>query len=386
MARRVFITGARAAAALDLARDFAAAGWDVHAADCSPARIMRWSRAATKVHRYASPVADPPGFQRDVKALLEQLAPDLVLPTCEEVFHLASPGLAEALAGRLFAPPLATLRMLHDKHAFAAACQDWGIAAPESHLLTRREQMPEFAAQPGAWVFKPVFSRFGESTRIGLTSQDILNLNLDGGLPLMSQRRVHGEEVCFYAVAQAGALTAFAAYRSAWRLGGGASFAFSPVSNTLQAQLKAIASEIAQNADLTGQFACDAIIDDSGTPWLIECNPRATSGVHQLAGRGALARAIADAEPCPDTPQSETYLGPAIAVFGLPLAMRSGRVAKWRATMRNGHDAISRPGDRMPIIGALADAAGFALSGVKHGISTTSATTSDIEWNGEQLP
>jgi hypothetical protein len=74
-----------------------------------------------------------------------------------------------------------------------------------------------------------------------------------------------------------------------------------------------------------------------------------------------------------------------MAVFGLPLALRSGRVAEWLHTMRHSRDAISRPGDRLPLAGALADAAGFALAGLRHGISVTAATTRDIEWNGEEL-
>ena len=36
-ARRVLLTGARAPIALDLARQFAAAGWQVHTADSQPA-------------------------------------------------------------------------------------------------------------------------------------------------------------------------------------------------------------------------------------------------------------------------------------------------------------------------------------------------------------
>ncbi len=386
MAERVLITGARAAAALDLARDFAAAGFEVHLADCTPARMARWSSVPKAVHRYAPPALDPAGFRRDIARLVTDLAPSLVIPTCEEVFHLAAPSLAETLKDRLFAPPLTILRRLHDKHAFALACTEWGLPVPESLLLANPADLGQLAGDSSEWVFKPPFSRFGESALVGPTAAQFAKLAPSPSSPLLTQRRVRGEECCFHAFARNGQLLAFAAYTSRWRLGGGASFAFSPLAEEQTAPLHAIAESLAASARLTGQFACDAIIDASGQPWLIECNPRGTSGVHLLAGTGDLARAIVSDIPMPEQPTpAPRHLAPAMVLFGLPLALRRGTVAEWRATMRQSRDAIARPGDRLPLAGALVDAVGFALSGLRHGVSTTSATTRDIAWNGEDL-
>lgn len=72
-------------------------------------------------------------------------------------------------------------------------------------------------------------------------------------------------------------------------------------------------------------------------------------------------------------------------VLGLPLAIRTGRLREWCVTITKGRDAISRPGDRAPALGALVDAAAFAFKGLAMGISTNAATTCDIEWNGEDL-
>ena len=197
---------------------------------------------------------------------------------------------------------------------------------------------------------------------------------------------MRGEEVCFYAVAHGGSLTAFTAYRSRWRLGGGASFAFDPLDASLHKALREMAETLASATVLTGQSACDAIVDADGKPWLIECNPRATSGVHMLAGSGDLARAIADGVAMPAMRPDPHHVAPAMLVFGLPLALREGRLGEWRKAMREGRDAIARPGDRRPFFGAMLDGARFAFSGLRHGISTTAATTRDIEWNGEDLP
>ena len=286
MADLVLITGARAGAALDLARDFRMAGWQVHMADSSPARLARWSKAPHHVHRHAPPALDRAGFRRDMDALVARLQPALIVPCCEEVFHLAAWAEASGWHDRLFAPPLAVLRRLHDKLEFARLGAELGLPVPES-LPFDPGQPP---ADPAEWVFKPRFSRFGGKTLVGPTPRQLARLGAVESW--LAQRKARGIEHCFHAVAHQGEITAFAAYRSDWKLGGGASFAFTPVAGALADQLRQIAGTLARATSLTGQFACDAIVDADGQPWLIECNPRATSGVHLLAGGGALARTI----------------------------------------------------------------------------------------------
>lgn len=389
MARRVLITGARAAAALDLARDFVAAGWEVHLADSRKVRMALWSRLPLRHHEYPSPREAPEAFRTRIAALVAGEAIDLIVPTCEEVFHLAAPAFQAELGARLFAPDLATLRQLHDKLAFARACKAWGLSVPESHLLASATDVARFAPEAEAWVFKPCFTRFGEAALIGPKSEELTQIAPTPEAPWLAQRRVNGSEACFYAVAHRGKLAAFVAYRSSWRLDGGAGYAFEPLGNTEVAALHDIAMRLASCAAINGQFACDAIFDAAGQPFLIECNPRATSGVHLLTVNGALARVMGDGicGPATDQEQAHTsaYLGPAMLVYGLPQALREARLGDWAQLLAHGRDAISRPGDRRPFLGAMADAVAFFREGRGHSISTVAATTRDIAWNGEDL-
>jgi len=385
MTERVLITGARAAAALDLARDFRAAGWDVHLADCARARISRWSGVG-RVHRYPSPVNQPDAFRRRVVELANQLEPRLIVPTCEEAFHLAAPSLRNHLAGRLFQPPLESLRTLHDKYTFARLGEALGLPTPETRLLARSADLAAYAGDSEAWVFKPRFSRFGESACVGPPADRLGKLAITPNRPWIAQRRIRGVETSFYAVAREGRLTAFASYRSDWRLKGGASMAFIALGARQDAALRDLAGRIVARLSITGQIACDAIFDHGGQAWLIECNPRATSGVHFLSGEGALARAISGGSATSASlPATRIHLLPVMLSFGLLHAVRRGRIGEWFAAVRAGHDAIGRPGDRGPAIGALIDGCGYALSGLLRGMSTSAMTTADIEWNGEVL-
>lgn len=385
MVRRVLITGARSAAALDLARDFSAAGWEPLLADSVRSHMARWSNVRASHHSYPPPRQQGEAFRRRICKLVDEHRVELVVPTCEEVFHLSAPSLHAKLGERLFAPDLASLRRLHDKLAFAQACSKWGLPAPESFPVETRAHLDRFAASSRDWVFKPRFSRFGDKAVVGPAPAALSSISPAPEKPWLAQRRVVGEEACFQAIAHCGRMIAFAAYGSKWRLGGGARYAFEPLLADRDAVLREIARRLAHRADLHGQFACDVMFDASGAPHLLECNPRATSGIHLLAGEGHLARAMQEGRAAPEVSRRTVYLAPAMLLFGLPLALRTGDTAGWRACLSGGSDAISRPGDRAPLAGALADAGMFFLHGLRHGVSTNAATTWDIEWNGEEL-
>lgn len=382
MAERVLITGARAVAALDIARSLRAAGYEPHLADCSPARVARLSRTAGPVHRHASPVTQPAAFARDIRSLIDRLDPVRIIPTCEEVFHLAALAEADGVSDRLFAPPRDRLATLHAKDRFAALCRRLGLPVPETTEIVDPAALAAFSGDPADHVFKPVWSRFGARTLIAPTPAALAAITPSPEAPWVAQRRILGVEVSVYAVCHEGRLTAFCAYGSDWRLPGGASYVFCPLSTEMTARLRPMAEALAAFAG-TGQIACDAIVDAGGQPWLIECNPRATSGVHLFGRSAAFGRALMGcgaAEPATGT----RHLSPALWLHGLPTALREGRLAAWRA-QGQGSDAVAAPGDPGPVLGALADAAAFALHAVRTGRSLTAAMTADIEWNGRPL-
>lgn len=379
MAERVLVTGARAVAALDLARSLRAAGYEPHLADCVPARLARWSTSAGPVHRYASPVERPAAFAADLRALIARLHPAWIIPACEEVFHLSALAAAEGWSDRLLAPGPGMLATLHAKDQFAALCGQLSLPVPETRVATDAHGLAAAVADMGDVVVKRVWSRFGGRTLIAPSPADLASLRPTMAQPWVVQRRVRGREVSAYAVCHAGRVTAFSAYVSDWRLPGGASYVFQPAPTPVAAALRPMIDRLAAVAG-RGQIACDAIVDGGGQPWLIECNPRATSGVH-LFGRSAdFGRALLrQGQAAPDG--RARHVAPALWRYGLA----RGRAADWRRQRREGLDSLTLPGDRAPLAGALVDAAGFGLRAARRGLSLTDAMTADIEWNGEPL-
>lgn len=352
-------------------------------ADCVASRMASWSRASKRVHRYPGPRANPRPFREAITRLAEKLDPILIVPTCEEVFHLST---IEPIASRLFAPTRVTLKRLHSKMSFAEDCVASGLSSPETVRVTSKTGIDAFAGEPDNWVFKPEFSRFGTQALIGPDAKSLRDLKPSDTTPWVAQRRIRGIEVCFYAVSFDSRLAAFSAYRSSWRFGGGAGYAFEPLAAGLFERLREIAATLAAKLVPRGQFACDAIVDDSGKPWLIECNPRATSGAHLFGRSPELALAmLGRRDGLLAGTTAGSHVAPALWFYGLPEALRRGRMREWTSARRTGSDVIGAPRDRAPVLGALIDSTRFSVKALAKRKSLPEVMTDDIEWNGEDF-
>ncbi|PTA66821.1 hypothetical protein [Deinococcus arcticus] len=372
---RVLITGARAPVALDLARALRAVGAEVALADSVTPFAAHLLRPRVPVHRLPPPRRAFAAFRAALLRLLSTEAFDLVVPTCEEVFWLAEAARRDGWADRLLAPDPATLRALHSKALFPELARAAGVDAPQTWVLASPAQVQ--ALHPEGLIFKPEFSRFGA-----------VRLGGPGAAPTparrwVAQERLVGEELCVWSVAHGGELGACVVYRPTLRHGGGASYAFEAVDRPA---VEAATRALVRATGATGQLSFDLIVTPEGRVAPLECNPRATSGLH-LLDRAALGRAVLGAGPVPaPTPGTLRYLAPALAVLGPVGAVQTGAIRPLLHTWRAGQDAVGCPGNRAPVAGALLDAARFALSGALAGRSAVAQSTADIEWNGEAMP
>lgn len=401
----VLLTGSRAPVTLDLARRFHEAGRFVVVADSQPA-LTSASMSVGAAYRVPSARFAPWEFARAVAGIADHHAVALIVPTCEEVFHLAAvrdTDTVPGLRGRVFAPPLPVLRRLHDKALFAELLAELGIRHPDTTVVDsgigwrrlakrRRERRPTAAV-----VVKPAYSRFGALTRrvpAGTPLPDVPAPTPEH--PWLVQQHLDGTEFCVHAVAVEGGLTAFSAYRPVWRAGTGAGVAFErldrdeasgPLADAVRVAER-YAEQLADHLDLTGQFGLDLIATGSGDPHVLECNPRATSGLHLFTAADDLPAAFAPA----DRPRTPAHPGSPSARLGIPHALfgpagiRSGADVRRHLRQLRFPDALRPRGDRLPIGTLLRSLAVQATVARSIGGSLLAASTHDIEWNGEPLP
>ncbi|WP_291051335.1 GNAT family N-acetyltransferase [Herbiconiux sp.] len=384
----VLLTGSRAPATLELARRFADEGAFVVVADSQPALTSR-SSAVGAAYRVPSARFRPREFAVAIEGIARRHDVDLVVPCCEEIFWLA--GSSERLGGRLFAPPLPVLRRLHDKAEFAALLTELDIAHPETEVVAspfawRRRSAVRRRSPDGPLIAKPAFSRFGGETITIPAGSGLPSLpRVDAEQRWLLQEFVTGEEFCTYAVAVAGSLTAFVTYRPVARAGRGAGVAFARLDDAdpLSVQARGIAATLASALSLTGHFGLDLMHSAAGLQ-VLECNPRATSGVHLFAPGDGLAGAFSG-RPAGSPSRAGARLGLPHLMYA-PRSIRSfGQLGEAARQMRS-PDVLSQPGDRIPFPVLLRSLAVQSSVAARNGVSLLAASTLDIEWNGEPMP
>jgi hypothetical protein len=376
----VLITGARAPVALHLARLLHGAGHRVILADTPARPIAAASKACARYHRLPPPRFEPRSYADAVEALIRAEGIGLVIPTCEEVFHLALAWRGRTMPTRVFAPDLGLLAQVHNKHGFIRLAEQLGLAVPETTLLNSRDDLEAVRGRSRDLVFKPVWSRFASHVLLRPTPDFLDAIAPSPAMPWVAQRFVEGEEISAYAVARDGQLKALALYRSLYRAGKGAGIFFERVEDEAAREL---VERVVAGTAWTGQISFDLMREADGRVLPLECNPRAVSGLHFFRDPARFVDAALGEGPevTPDVTAPQT-VQLAMWIYGLPAALRSGGLAHFRKAMREGEELLDWPGDSAPVRAqwaALAEIAGVAL---RQGISLQSASTRDIEWNG----
>ena len=350
MARSALVTAGRAPAALEWVRSLAGRGWTVYVADSYRYTMSAYSRYVTGVVRVPPPREEPERFRRAVHGLIKNLRLDLVVPTCEEVFYLAD------LHPAVFCSNLELLRRLHSKWTFLNCARGRGVEIPESSWCNARSELPEDLEN---LVFKLEYSRFGEGTTVGRAPTRY---------PCLAQQRLRGPELSGYGIALEGKLKAWSLYEPVHRIAGASGIFFRPRQQTAA---RNFAQALVEKLGYHGQIAFDFMQTVEGL-FVLECNPRATSGVHLLSEGPA---GVFDGEE-PQQAPTDRYLGPAT-----PLALSPGLFRD----LPGAAEVVREPGDRRPLLGVAMHSLEAVWRSLRYRQSLKQAMTRDLEWDGEPL-
>ena len=182
------------------------------------------------------------------------------------------------------------------------------------------------------------------------------------------------------------ALRAHVTYRPRWRAGTtiGSSYYFEPA---VQPAVERAVAEIVAALRFTGQISFDFIETRDGHIVALECNPRATSGLHLFAPSDPLPAAFNGASGALARPTTGRagMLAPAMAVLGARQALRTGQMRQLAADFRAARDVIWSREDPLPAFYLYLGLKKFVAQGALRGINPVTASTRDIEWDGEPI-
>jgi len=229
------------------------------------------SRAVAKTFRVAPPNTDIAGWERDILDIIERENVTDLIPTSEEVCHVANlaPRLPETT--RYVGPAAEWIAQWHDKLQFVNCAISRGVTAPS--VYTTADGEARSLIRQTECVLKP---------RRGCSGTEVSFIPRGSTLPppsqdMLLQRRVQGNHLYTLSWVDAGKVKATASYRGSTHSGTVAvGFQSAPTPFSVKQWIE----QFVADTDVTGFLSFDFILDRSGIPWGIECNPRLSSGVH----------------------------------------------------------------------------------------------------------
>jgi len=400
-AKRILLTGGRAPVALEWARLLRQAGHRVFAAESAPYYLCRVSNAVERSYPVPAPATGGGAFLDALERIVKDERIDVILPTCEEIFHVAKGVARLARHCRVWTEPLDRLHDLHHKGRFIACAERFGLTVPRTLLVESAAQGLALGDRsdglPDRLVLKPAYSRFASHVRLIDRSQPLEAwqhvLEAAAGrvspdAPWVAQAYIEGSHYCSYSVAYEGRVVAHAVYPSVYRYGRGATVHFETIRHD---GIRAWVSTFVQRAGFTGQIAFDFIEDGDGVPYAIECNPRTTSGIHLFAPDDRLELALLEPERLAAAnaviepqPGASAMLAMPMLLCGLRSLGSGAETRAWLAAFRRSSDIVYRRHDPEPAWEQLRTAYEVWRVSRRMKLTLSEATTYDIEWNGER--
>ncbi|WP_299668903.1 ATP-grasp domain-containing protein [uncultured Psychromonas sp.] len=376
----ILITGARAPVAIEWARLLMSQGHQVYMTDCAQFPLGRFLVGIKAYAKTVSPRENPEQYQRQISELIDKYQIQMLIPTCEEIFYLAQFKHLLAHTNCLISDANLLLK-LHNKFAvFEMLSGLSGVQLPKTKKLTSTEQIDlEWDS-----ILKPVFSRFGEQVIRDVTTSAIQDLNISESRPWVQQQKLTGQALCNYALFDNGKLIAHQVYRPAYCVNGSAATYFQPVINHA---INTFIKSFAQKVYFHGQLSFD-FIEQNGEYFVIECNPRATSGLHLIAHELRflaiehlnIEKAVIPKVTINNNPSQAQYIGFTMLIAGGVSTLFSTQT--WRDFFQ-AKNALSDKTYPLQPWAQIISGTELIITALLNKQSLAAASTAGIEWNGE---
>ena len=373
MAKTALITLGRLPKALDIARALHASGWRVIVAEPYARHLTGASRAVSRSFRVTAPTLDPDQYLRDLHQIIDDESVELVVPVSEETMHVTA--LHEALhrsGVRLFTMPPDQVRTLYDKFGFIEYSESLGLSVPKTIAL------PGTAEFSGPVVVKPRLSCGGRGVRIFQSLADALDHSTGPGL--IAQAWIEGSVHSTCSVIHEGRCLGTVVYRAA-QLSGSVAVAFDRVEHPV---IEDWVHAFAKATHWSGFLSFDFVVDASGYPFAIECNPRATSGIHFFAQADLGAAMISPASVEQIRLRPERRLQQFWACLTEVQKKPFGRTLfQGLAQLFSTPDVSWNRSDPWPLLGMPYTAWPIIAAANRAGVSFGEVATSDLDWRGD---
>lgn len=380
--KNILITGGRAPATLHLCRLLNKSGYNIYTAESIKSHICKYSKSIKNNFYVPSPNANYNEYITSLIEIIKVNHIDFVIPTCEEVFHISKSKSKLEEFCIVFTDTIHKLNKFHNKFEFINCFKSNGFNVPDTWILFSYDELKKLITNfdtSKKFVLKPVYSRFASQVQFIEMGEKLPNINISQDFPWVLQEFIDGIQYCTYSIAHKGKLTAHTTYPTKFTAGIGANIYFEHVD---QIPIFNIIKTFVSNENFTGQIAFDFIVTEEGIPYVLECNPRATSGLHLFNQEHNLTEAFFNTtdhvlKPITSKPCS---LKLAMIIYGI----KAGYIFKkhWFKAFANSKDVVFDKSDIKPFFGQFAATFYMLYKSLILRKSILETTTIDIEMGG----
>lgn len=373
--KTLLLTLGRLPKALDLARGFHELGWRVIVAEPFRWHLARVSRCVDRSYGVPSPVESSEAYLSAMREIIDKESVSLVVPVSEEIIHASR--LRQRLPNdvRMLSMSHETLLSLHDKQSFIAVCRAIGLDAPESAPLGSEAALAISATDD--FVVKPIFSCSGNGVSFHAKHAA---LPIASATPFLVQRRIDGRVLSTFSYAEDGKVATTVVYCGAL-FSGTVAVAFQRVEQQSATRVEAWVDKFVQATNFSGFISFDFVEDRAGRIWGIECNPRATSGLHFVDARSLAERII--------RPEQQTTIAAAPQTLRMQFypcltetqkrMFSPGFFAAFKTLLR-ASDVTWRLSDPLPFLTMTFTSWTIIWKSIKRGVTFGEVATEDIGW------
>lgn len=362
---KITITCPRAPVTLEWIKIMQRSGHHVTVVDSLYFPITKYYKNV-KFIKIPSPKLDFKNYKKEIIKIIENS--DFVIPTCEDVFYLSLVVQRTPLKDKVFIPERDLLLGLHNKFTFKDFTNEF-VKVPKTVLV---ESIDQINIKDKETLLKPVFSRFGTNVIREINKKNIQDIEISKKYPWVQQEFIKGTYLCNYAIIQNGEVINHVVYKPKYLVNNAASTYFEL---TVNKKCNDFIMQFAKDTKYNGQVAFD-FIDDGKDLYILECNPRATSGLHLLSESIYFKDNIFSSDNT--KPFESCRVSKSIyAMFGLSYLL-SGKLPELVHDYKKARDVV---GD-LPIKAQILSFIEMVYIKLRYNIQFASATTHDIEYNG----
>jgi predicted ATP-grasp superfamily ATP-dependent carboligase len=373
---------------MELARLFARQGHEVYLAESFKFPLTRFSNSITRYIHVPEARFKPREYVNALSNIIAAERIDVFIPNLEEIFYVARSVESFPPGCIVWADTFEKLDMLHNKWTFIEYLKTIGFKTPETEQASSREKLisrlANFSSEKA--IVKPAYSRFASQSFICNRGDRLpTSIQPTETRPWIVQEFIDGHHLCTYSLAQKERVLAHSSYPSQQQWGIGPSTVFEYENNP---NAQKWVERFISKTKFTGQIGFDFIETLSGILYPIECNPRATSGIHLFNKTPEFVEQFLGGQkqkvvfPRGGEVRSVKFW---LVARLIRLIITIQPMREWKKTwqcLRRSNDVLYQKGDMWPYFGHMISFAEVLFQSVRLGISPKETVTRDCDYNG----